>query len=362
MKRKLTDEQVVSARQLYASGHSGGSISRSLGVSDFCVMQAIYGITYADIPGCLPKQKESGFPKLTTAQVIEIRQMYRDGHTNTEIAQRFSMSVAAIWGAVTGKTFKDVPGVVASHELRSDRKLTEEQAETAREMYRSGHPQSAIADHFSVSRRTMGDIVAGITYANVPGAVGKEEGIAKRNISRGGVLCSLAKLDDDDVTKIRSLLREGLPAIKIAEMFGVSGSAISAIARGKTWTHIGPRLSLDPNRNMHRSVQIGSKNGSAKLDEITVSYIKCHLNEGVSQGLLAKYFKVSKCTIRQIFHRLNWKQVKPAKKAAPLIFSPETDKPMRLRGKRLDEAFQARRSRVSSDPLCELAQCIEQVA
>ena len=48
----------------------------------------------------------------------------------------------------------------------------------------------------------------------------------------------LAKLKSSDIPKIRRLLSQHIPRKRIADEFGVTSGTISAIARGKTWTHI----------------------------------------------------------------------------------------------------------------------------
>lgn len=54
-----------------------------------------------------------------------------------------------------------------------------------------------------------------------------------------------AKLNEEQVRTIRHLLSIGMPATKIAPMFGVSDKAIGKIKHGLSWKHIGPD-SLQP--------------------------------------------------------------------------------------------------------------------
>ncbi len=61
-------------------------------------------------------------------------------------------------------------------------------------------------------------------------------------ISRGrhaiGQRNGCAKLNGDDVTKIRALLANGIQGKDIANQFGVHKATISDIAAGKTWRHL----------------------------------------------------------------------------------------------------------------------------
>jgi HNH endonuclease len=53
----LTDEQVVGMRQMRRWGEKMQKIAEVYGVSRSCVTKAIYGISYADIPGALAQPK-----------------------------------------------------------------------------------------------------------------------------------------------------------------------------------------------------------------------------------------------------------------------------------------------------------------
>ena len=48
----------------------------------------------------------------------------------------------------------------------------------------------------------------------------------------------LAKLTDDNVREIRSLLAQGVRQKVIAKQFGIAQSTVSCINTGKTWTHV----------------------------------------------------------------------------------------------------------------------------
>lgn len=47
-----------------------------------------------------------------------------------------------------------------------------------------------------------------------------------------------AKLTDNDVREIRELKGSGIPAVAIAEAYGVTDTTVLYISRGKTWRHV----------------------------------------------------------------------------------------------------------------------------
>ena len=61
----------------------------------------------------------------------------------------------------------------------------------------------------------------------------------KPNIKQRGENCPTSKLTKMDVIKIKKILNKGkFTQIEIGKMFGVSNANISAIKRGKNWSHI----------------------------------------------------------------------------------------------------------------------------
>ncbi len=208
-------------------------------------------------------------------------------------------------------------------------KLTDGQVVEIRRLYRDGRSFNDLAALFGISRSCVSRALVGSKlYSYVPHALSPVE-IRRRGCpdDRVGSLRPNSILDESDVVEIRSSLEGGEICRSIALRYGVSRETIERIRQGKTWTHVGGKLIL-PDRK--RST--GSLNGSAKLDEVTVSYIKWHINIGVSRVLLAKYFKVHYRIIQSIARDRTWTHVEPAKSAPPIRFAKL---PIRLRGDRL---------------------------
>jgi DNA-binding CsgD family transcriptional regulator len=115
----------------------------------------------------------------------------------------------------------------------------------------------------------------------------------------------LAKLSEDDIPEIRTLLRQGRTQREVGEMFGVDGGTVAAIVRGRTWSHVpddgaeqGYRTGIEDTRGEH--------NGNARLTERDVREIRALLAAGKSQQKIADQFGVSKPLIYRINRRLVW--------------------------------------------------------
>jgi hypothetical protein len=84
----------------------------------------------------------------------------------------------------------------------------------------------------------------GDRFNNAPGnlryGTHKENGedMVKHGHSPKGVKQHLSKLTEADIPLIRDLLTQGLTQQAVADRFGIHQTGISAIKRGKTWTHI----------------------------------------------------------------------------------------------------------------------------
>jgi hypothetical protein len=189
------------------------------------------------------------------------------------------------------------------------RKLTDEQVIQARQMYREGSAVVDIAFRLGCNHVTLGKAVFGQSYKEVSGAVAKNEIRSAADYgSLKGSLHGRASLDEEDVVTIRSLLVKGETVKAIAGRFGVSLPVVGEIRRGTSWRHVGEPLGLDPLRN--RGNKKGENNGRATVTEEQVGHIKWHLGVGVAQCLLVKYFKTTKDVVRRIAQKLTWKHVK----------------------------------------------------
>ncbi|WP_081078293.1 NUMOD4 domain-containing protein [Burkholderia cepacia] len=64
------------------------------------------------------------------------------------------------------------------------------------------------------------------------------EDAVRNGLFRRGSKCTYAKFTEASVRKIKRALARGVPGAQIADNYGVSQSAISAIKTGRTWAHV----------------------------------------------------------------------------------------------------------------------------
>ncbi len=192
--------------------------------------------------------EKHGRAKLTEAQVIEIRSPRFAGWSQPAIAEHFGVSRGTIGFILLRKNWThldnsgDLPvpnaaerGCNAKGETHPNAKLTETQILEMRSEKFAGWSQSAISEHFGVSRGQVGRILNRERWAHLNGD--EDAPVQYRPIA--GETIGTSKLTEAAVLEIRSGEKfSGWTRNEIAEHFGVSRSAIMGVLSRKTWKHI----------------------------------------------------------------------------------------------------------------------------
>jgi len=118
-----------------------------------------------------------------------------------------------------------------------------------------------------------------------------------------------AVLDETTVNEVRQLAIDGVSYTMIGKYFGVCSGTTSSIIRRLNWKHVpeADSAGIDTLLNATESpIGLGSSNKMSKLTETDVSEIRIRLREGMSQGAVARLFKVSGTTISDIVLGKTW--------------------------------------------------------
>lgn len=108
--------------------------------------------------------------KLTPEQVIEIRKLYADGVSQPEIGERFGLGQAKVSDVVLCKVWRHLPGATPQKRQLSDRlnvKLTDSDVRRMRELHASGLSTTAIAKQFGMCANATRNAITGKTWAHV---------------------------------------------------------------------------------------------------------------------------------------------------------------------------------------------------
>lgn len=110
----------------------------------------------------------------------------------------------------------------------------------------------------------------------------------------------LARLTDDDVRAIRRGRAEGVPALVLAERYGVNRPTIYNIEAGRRWQHVLDDVPLP----------IGTGSRRDKLTEDAVCAIRAAYASGTAtQEAIAKRFGISRASVSLVVHRHTWQHV-----------------------------------------------------
>ena len=179
--------------------------------------------------------------KLTEAQVIEARDLFRAGFAFSEIGEKFGVSASTVSSAVRGYSWAHIPGAVPLAEVRGntgeriDRAiLTRKKVVLARRLAREGVRPTDLARMMKVHVMTIYSALRGRTWKHVPNPLADSE----LDRFRRGSTRSSAKLTERDIVVIRIQAAEGVPLQRIANRFLVSKSNVSLIVKRKIWAHV----------------------------------------------------------------------------------------------------------------------------
>ncbi len=116
--------------------------------------------------------------QLNSLQATEIREVYaKEKVTQEQLAQRYNVSISTVNRIVLGKGYAWVEGFIAGKQLQlpgqlSRRKLTSLQVIELRQAYATGQAyQKELAERYSVSPTTIGEIIRGEKYVEVGGPI-----------------------------------------------------------------------------------------------------------------------------------------------------------------------------------------------
>lgn len=175
---RLTPEQVVEYRLRYRSGETLTALSAEIQMSRNNVTNMLTGRTYArvldhKIP--LDHIRNEMGRVLPPEVVLFMRLIYTNcpGASSLKLARAYGVHQKTVLSMLTGRTYSEVPEAI--EQLRppgKEKRLTDEQVLYCRRMYRTRQiPVQALAREFGIKKSPMFQIIRGLSYKHLPGAV-----------------------------------------------------------------------------------------------------------------------------------------------------------------------------------------------
>lgn len=173
--------------------------------------------------------------KLDAEQVRTIAKSIAAGERHTVVAERCGVSVETVGAIKSGKRWADA----IDDELRARMAavsgggaLNADGARGVMAALEAGRSGKSIAEEFGISASLVSAIKGGRTWAELDPELPARLAAGER---RG------KKLDAAQVARIKQRLAAGQSTRKVAAEYGVSASAVQAIAQGKTWGEVAAR-------------------------------------------------------------------------------------------------------------------------
>jgi group I intron endonuclease len=167
--------------------------------------------------------------KLTEDDVLVIKELIKNGVSQTEIAKNFNIERSAIYAIKSGQNWSHVGENISNIETNGNAKLTYDDVVEIKNLLSKGVKQTEISEMFNITQGAVSFIKRGETWSDV--------GIDVSNIEYSMIRNS--KLNEENVKQIKLFLKEGKMTLsQIAKLFDVTKSAISAISTGRRWGHV----------------------------------------------------------------------------------------------------------------------------
>lgn len=169
-RRRMTPEQVIEARRAYAAGEMNQEeIAAKYGQINCGNM--LFGKTYKDIGEAVTDKRN--YRSLSDEEVIEVRRAYAAKEfTQHEIAAKYKLHQKSVSNLLRGLTYKHLEGAVEDSDGKFARKLTDQQVIEARKAFRSRKlTVKSLAEYYGIDRSPMRGILVGRCYKEVPLAV-----------------------------------------------------------------------------------------------------------------------------------------------------------------------------------------------
>lgn len=227
---RLTDGQVREVREKFRNGARQVDLAAEYGISQNTVSSLVLGRT----------RRASGGPispgtaqKLDVEDVVTIRTELASGRSQTALAQRFGVSQQMISHIASGRAFADVGGQLIGSKRPPASPLTSVQVVEIRSRVDNGQARQRVANAFGVSLSTVNAVMSGRTGGKDPSQ--------EPRFSR------------DEVESIRHAFRNGVPQREVAAWFGTTQQSISQIVRGRMYPDFGGPIAGPRSRRLTRA-------------------------------------------------------------------------------------------------------------
>lgn len=179
----ITEEEVVSIRELISSGEKSSVVAKKFNISRLLVNRIASGSSWKYAAGPVFKRDSTkgannGLAKLNDAQVKEIKIRFNKGESSYKLSLEFGISSSVILRICRGETWKHIEGPITKHHKQEAQnhkaaKLTNAVVVDLRVRYANGESTKILAEELGISTSTVKRICNGTAWASVGGPITK---------------------------------------------------------------------------------------------------------------------------------------------------------------------------------------------
>ena len=218
---RLSLSEIEEILQMYKDGKSYQEIADKLNRNKTSIWEVLNGETYQEITK-IPTTEKAKRENFTLETVNQIMQMYRDGFTCKSIAEELGYNIKNIWSVVSGTTHNKETGVQKTKKTKG--LMSHEQIDYILKLYSDGNNATTISKIVNSNVTVIDRILKGLAYSDYTGI----KPVRMSEVRR--------EKDEKIIDQVFALYKEGKNNKEISQILNIGETKTGRILKGKIYT------------------------------------------------------------------------------------------------------------------------------
>lgn len=205
--------------QMNKDGIKEKEIAKEVNLDVDTIKKILKGRTWRYYTGI--KRIPSQVNHLSLIEIEEILQMYKDGKSYQEIADKLNRNKTTIWEVLNGETYQEITKISATEKAKRET-FTLETINQIMQMYRDGFTCKNIAEELGYNIKNIWSVISGTTH-------NKETGVQKTKKTKG-------LMSHEQIDYILKLYSEGNNATTISKIVNSNVTVVDRILKGLSYS------------------------------------------------------------------------------------------------------------------------------
>lgn len=205
--------------QMNKDGIKEKEIAKEVNLDVDTIKKILKGRTWRYYTGI--KRIPSQVNHLSLIEIEEILQMYKDGKSYQEIADKLNRNKTTIWEVLNGETYQEITKISAIEKAKRET-FTLETINQIMQMYRDGFTCKNIAEELGYNIKNIWSVISGTTH-------NKETGVQKTKKTKG-------LMSHEQIDYILKLYSEGNNATTISKIVNSNVTVVDRILKGLSYS------------------------------------------------------------------------------------------------------------------------------